>query len=132
MDWFEDPGAWAGRLLLTRGIALVYLIAFVAALRQGPALIGTHGLTPVPRYLRHASWRTSPSLFFLHWSDRFFRGCCWIGIVLALLALLGFADRLPVAGWMVLWLVLRNSVRRLTHSSVLNHVALTLNGPVWR
>lgn len=106
MDWFEEPGAWAGRLLFTRGIALVYLIAFVAALRQGPALIGTHGLTPVPRHLRHASWQKAPSLFFLHWSDRFFRGCCWTGIVLALAALVGLADRLPVAGWMVLWLVL--------------------------
>ena len=65
MDWFADPGAWAGRLVFTRGIALVYLLAFVAALRQGPALIGTHGLTPVPRFLSYASWAKAPSLFFL-------------------------------------------------------------------
>jgi hypothetical protein len=106
MDWFDDPGAWAGRLLVTRGIALVYLIAFVAALRQGPALIGTHGLTPVPRFLAHADWRRAPSLFFLHWSDRFFAGCCWAGIALSVPALTGFADRLPMAGWMALWLAL--------------------------
>jgi hypothetical protein len=106
MDWFSDPGAWMGRLVFTRGIALIYLIAFVVALRQGPALIGTHGLTPVPRFLRHVSWTRAPSLFHLHWSDRFFRACCWVGIALSLSALVGLADRLPIAGWMALWLVL--------------------------
>ncbi|MGY5883233.1 lipase maturation factor family protein [Modestobacter lacusdianchii] len=106
MDWFADPGAWEGRLVLTRGVALVYLIAFVAALRQGPALIGTSGLTPVPRYLQWASWRKAPSLFHLHWSDRFFTGCCWTGVALSAAALVGLADRLPLAGWMALWLVL--------------------------
>ncbi|WP_369138219.1 lipase maturation factor family protein [Modestobacter versicolor] len=105
-EWLADPGAWAARWVFTRGIALVYLVAFVAALRQGPALIGTSGLTPVPRYLQHTSFRRSPSVFHWHWSDRFFRGCCWTGIVLALLALGGVADRLPVAGWMALWLTL--------------------------
>src|SRR3954447_16906371 len=106
MEWLGDPGAWMGRWGFTRGIALVYLIAFVAALRQGPALIGTSGLTPVPRYLRFADWKRAPSLFHLHWSDRFFAGCGWVGIVLSGAALVGLADRLPIAGWLVLWLVL--------------------------
>ncbi|MCZ2850915.1 lipase maturation factor family protein [Modestobacter sp. VKM Ac-2978] len=106
MEWFADPGAWWGRWLFTRGLALVYLIAFVAALRQGRALFGTHGLTPVPRYLERASWKRSPSLFHLHWSDRFFAGCCWAGIALSAAALGGLADRLPLAGWMALWAVL--------------------------
>ncbi|GAA4734315.1 lipase maturation factor family protein [Modestobacter marinus] len=106
MEWFADPGAWLGRWVFTRGLALVYLIAFVAALRQGRALLGTHGLTPVPRYLEWASWKRAPSLFHLHWSDRFFAGCCWTGIVLSAAALGGLADRLPLAGWMLLWAVL--------------------------
>lgn len=106
MDWFADPGAWLGRWVFTRGLALVYLIAFVAALRQGRALLGTDGLTPVPRYLEWASWKRAPSLFHLHWSDRFFSGCCWAGIVLSAAALVGVADRLPLAGWMALWATL--------------------------
>ena len=106
MEWFADPGGWWGRWLFTRGLALVSLIAFVAALRQGRALLGTHGLTPVPRYLERASWKRSPSLFHLYWSDRFFDGCCWAGIALSVAALGGLADRLPLAGWMALWAVL--------------------------
>ncbi|MQA34620.1 lipase maturation factor family protein [Modestobacter roseus] len=104
MDWFSDPGAWLSRLVLTRGVAVVYLLAFVAALRQGPALLGSAGLTPVPRFLRHSSFRRAPSLFHWRWSDRLFAGVCWTGTALSLATLAGLADRLPVAGWMVLWL----------------------------
>jgi hypothetical protein len=106
MDWAADPGAWLSRLVSTRGLALVYLIAFVAALRQFRPLIGTSGLTPVPRYLARTTFRRSPSLFHLHWSDRFFAGCCWAGIGLSAGGLLGLADRLPLSGWMAWWLVL--------------------------
>nr|WP_246215166.1 lipase maturation factor family protein [Modestobacter muralis] len=87
-------------------MALVYLLAFVAALRQAPALIGAHGLTPVPRFLRATSWRTAPSLFRLRFSDRLLGAVCWTGIVLSAAALVGVADRLPIAGWMALWAVL--------------------------
>src|SRR3712207_5091886 len=106
MDWAADPGAWLSRLVFTRGLALVYLIAFVAALRQFRPLIGTDGLTPVPRYLARTTFRQSPSVFHLHWSDRFFAGCCWVGIALSAAAVVGLADRLPLPGWMALWLVL--------------------------
>jgi hypothetical protein len=106
VEWAADPGAWAGRLVFTRGLALVYLLAFVAALRQAPALIGARGLTPVPRFLRATSWRTAPSLFRLRFSDRLLSTVCWTGIVLSAAALVGLADRLPIAGWMALWVVL--------------------------
>ncbi|MGY1857308.1 lipase maturation factor family protein [Modestobacter sp. SYSU DS0290] len=106
MEWFSDPDAWLSRLVVTRGVAVVYLLAFVAALRQGPALLGTHGLTPVPRFLQHSSFRRAPSLFHWRWSDGLFAGVCWAGIALSLAAVVGLADRLPVAGWMALWLAL--------------------------
>ena len=55
MDWLSAPEYWLGRLILERGIAVVYVFAFVAAARQFRALIGEHGLMPVPRYLaRHS------------------------------------------------------------------------------
>jgi hypothetical protein len=32
--WYAAPGDWLGRFVFERGLALVYLIAFVAALNQ--------------------------------------------------------------------------------------------------
>ncbi|MGY1814066.1 lipase maturation factor family protein [Blastococcus sp. SYSU D00820] len=106
MEWLSDPGSWASRLVLTRGLALVYLVAFVAALRQFRPLIGTDGMLPVPRFLARTTFRRAPSLFHLYWSDRFFAAVCWTGIAGSAAALAGLVDRLPPAGWMAVWALL--------------------------
>ncbi|WP_104525345.1 lipase maturation factor family protein [Blastococcus atacamensis] len=106
MEWLSDPGYWASRLVFTRGLALVYLVAFVAALRQFRPLIGTDGMLPAPRFLARTPFRRSPSLFHLHWSDRFFAAVCWVGIGLSTAAVLGLVDRLPLAAWMLVWALL--------------------------
>ena len=49
MGWLSAPEYWLGRLILERGTAVVYVFAFVAAARQFRALIGEHGLLPVPQ-----------------------------------------------------------------------------------
>jgi hypothetical protein len=101
-----DPGYWGARWLVTHGIALAYAIGFTAALRQFRPLMGTDGLLPVPRYTARTPFRRAPSVFQLHWSDRFFAGCCWVGLVLSLAALAGVVERLPLGGWIAVWLVL--------------------------
>ena len=106
MDWLSDPGYWTGRLVFTRGLALIYLVAFLAALRQFRPLIGTRGMLPVPRYLARTPFRRAPSLFHLHWSNRFFAGCCWAGLVLAAAALVGVVEQLPLWAWMLVWALL--------------------------
>src|SRR5689334_21251393 len=63
-------------------------------------------MLPVPRFLARTSFRRSPSLFHLHWSDRFFAGVCWAGLVLAASALIGLVERAPLWAWMVVWLLL--------------------------
>src|SRR4051794_17943714 len=63
-------------------------------------------MLPVPRFLARTSCRRSPSVFHLHWSDRFFAGCCWIGLLLSAAALGGLVDRLPLPAWMAVWAVL--------------------------
>src|SRR6266513_3056883 len=40
------------RFLLERGLAAIYLVAFVVALRQFPALCGERGLEPAPGFLQ--------------------------------------------------------------------------------
>ncbi|MEO6795294.1 MAG: lipase maturation factor family protein [Mycobacterium sp.] len=106
MSWFSGSGYWLGRLVLERGIAAVYVIGFIAAARQFRALIGEHGMLPVPRYLRRRSFRLTPSIFHLHYSDRFFAGICWLGATLAAALAAGGGDLVPLWAVMLIWLLL--------------------------
>jgi Lipase maturation factor len=106
VDWLSDPGSWAGRWVFTRGLALVYLVAFLVALRQFRPLLGSRGMLPIPRYTARTSFRRAPSVFQLHYSDRFFAACCWIGLGLSAAAVAGVVDRLPLWGWMAVWALL--------------------------
>ncbi|MFD7502908.1 lipase maturation factor family protein [Streptomyces sp. NPDC059850] len=109
MEWFTSSGYWLSRLVFQRGLAAVYLLAFLTAATQGRALIGERGLTPVPRFLARVPFRRSPSLFHLHYSDRFFTALAWLGAALAAAVLAGAADDVPLwaamAAWLVLWLL---------------------------
>jgi hypothetical protein len=109
MGWFNAPQYWLGRLILERGIAVVYVFAFVAAARQFRALIGEHGLLPVPRYLDRLSFRQTPSIFHVHYSDRFFATVAWLGALLSAAMAVGLVGALPlwaaVLGWLLLWVL---------------------------
>ncbi|KNB52212.1 lipase maturation factor family protein [Streptomyces caatingaensis] len=106
MEWFTASGSWLSRLVVQRGLAAVYLVAFLSAARQFRALIGERGMLPVPRFLAHAPARRAPTLFRLHYSDRFFALCAWTGAALAAGALAGAADEVPLAAAMAWWAVL--------------------------
>jgi Lipase maturation factor len=106
MGWLSAPEYWLGRLILERGTAVVYVFAFVAAARQFRALIGEHGLLPVPRYLARHSFIRTPSIFHLHYSDRFFATVAWSGAALAAGVAAGLADVLPLGVTVLLWLLL--------------------------
>ena len=106
MGWLSAPEYWLGRLILERGTAIVYVFAFVAAARQFPALIGEHGLLPVPRYLARHSFIRTPSIFHLHYSDGFFATVAWLGAALAAGMAAGLADVVPLAMALLLWLLL--------------------------
>src|SRR5689334_4757619 len=107
MAWLNAPEYWLSRLILERGIAVIYVFAFVAAARQFRALIGERGLLPVPRYLARESFARSPSIFHFHYSDRFFATVAWSGAALSAAMAAGLADVLPlwavVVAWLVLW-----------------------------
>jgi hypothetical protein len=106
VSWLSVPGAWLGRLLFERALAAVYLIAFTVALNQFRPLLGDRGLTPVRRFLALVSFRESPSLFKLHYSDRTLVAVAWGGIALALTALVGLPDRGPIWAFLAVWLAL--------------------------
>ncbi|MEE6179496.1 lipase maturation factor family protein [Mycobacterium sp. 050134] len=106
MGWLSAPGYWLGRLVLERGVAAIYLIAFVGAAAQFRALIGERGMLPVPRFVAAQSFWRSPSIFHLRYSDRLFAGVSWFGAALAAAVVAGAADLVPLWAAMVVWLTL--------------------------
>ncbi|MGW4734247.1 lipase maturation factor family protein [Streptomyces shenzhenensis] len=105
MDWFTASEYWLSRLVFQRALATVYLVAFLTAALQFRALIGERGMLPVPRFVARVPFRRAPSLFHLHYSDRFFAVCCWAGCAVSAALLAGLDSLLPTAGAMALWLV---------------------------
>jgi Lipase maturation factor len=106
MRWFTAPEYWLGRLVLERGVAAIYLIAFVAAARQFRALIGEHGMLPVPRYLARQSFWGAPSIFHFRYSDPLFAAVSWFGAALSTAIVAGVADLVPLWAAMLMWMLL--------------------------
>ncbi|WP_236246024.1 lipase maturation factor family protein [Streptomyces sp. CC210A] len=104
--WFASSDYWLGRLVFQRGLAGLYAVAFLCAALQFRALIGERGMLPVPAYVRRVPWRRSPSLFRLHYSDRFFALCAWGGAALAVALAAGAGDAVPLGAAMLMWAVL--------------------------
>ncbi|MFJ9903256.1 lipase maturation factor family protein [Streptomyces sp. NPDC101152] len=105
MDWFTAPGYWMSRLVFQRALAGVYLVAFWTAARQFRALMGERGMLPVARYVERVRFRQAPSLFQLHYSDRFFAFCAWTGCAVSAALAAGLDSRLPLWAGMSLWLL---------------------------
>lgn len=106
MEWFTAPEYWLARQVLQRGTAAIYLVAFIAAARQFRALMGERGLLPIPRFLARTSFRSAPSIFHLHYSDRFFAIVCWVGAAISAALVAGVGDMVPLWAVMLAWLLL--------------------------
>ena len=118
----EDPSLrgtyWLTRIVWTRVLAALFLLAFTIALHQNEALIGAHGLTPVCRSpgLRSFNivdnWnalRAQPTLFELRCDDLMLRGVAFAGAILSLFVLIrGAANVLIYATLYMLYLSIVN------------------------
>jgi hypothetical protein len=107
----ESPGYGITRFLILRLLGLVYLMAFLTLVNQGPALIGRHGLLPVGDFLddavaslgsRAAGFRALPSIFWFADGDAALLAAGWIGVALAALLIAGYANALTLAALAVL------------------------------
>ncbi|WP_329348376.1 lipase maturation factor family protein [Streptomyces sp. NBC_01261] len=105
MAWFTAPDYWLSRLVFQRALAGVYLVAFLTAARQFRALIGEHGMLPVPRLLARTPFHQAPGIFQLHYTDRFFAACAGTGCAVSAALAAGLDSRLPLWAGMLLWLV---------------------------
>ncbi|MCY7287798.1 MAG: lipase maturation factor family protein [Cryobacterium sp.] len=106
MDWFGAEDYEIARQVLQRGVAACYLIAFVSAVNQFPALLGDHGLLPVARFVAHVRFRESPSVFHVYYSDRMLRILAWSGAVVAATLVVGLPQLGPPWLPMVAFLLL--------------------------
>ena len=106
MDWYGDSGMELTRIVVSRGLALVYVIAFVVAVRQWPALLGDHGLLPVRRHLQGTTWKRAPSLLRIRCDDRSVLAASWLGALIGVAVVAGLVERAPAPVWIVCWLAM--------------------------
>jgi hypothetical protein len=103
--WFGD--VWLVRLLLQRGMAAIYFVAFLSVVRQFKPLLGENGLLPVPAFRRRVSFREAPSLFTWRYSDGLLDIVSWTGLVISACAVLGLTEAGPlwlsITAWLLLW-----------------------------
>ena len=99
----EESHYWLARLVFTRTLALIYLIAFLCALNQFRPLLGQHGLQPVPVYISRVPFRASPSLFYFLPKDWAYAAAAWAGIALSCVAISGVADRQAIWWSSLVW-----------------------------
>src|SRR5215210_6613688 len=100
------PDYAVARFAIERGLAAIYLIAFVVAARQFPALSGERGLETAERILGFTSFRETPSIFHWRYSDRLLVSTSGVGAVISLALVLGLPQQAPLPVTMVAWLVL--------------------------
>jgi hypothetical protein len=105
-DWLAAADGHVARFIVERGLGVIYLIAFVVAARQFPALCGERGLEPAPELLRVISFRQAPSLFHWRYSDRLLIAVSAAGALLALGVVVGVVGAAPLPVTMVVWFVL--------------------------
>ena len=94
------------RFAIERGLGALYLIGFIVAARQFPALAGERGLEPAPRFMAATSFWQAPSIFRLRYSDRLLLVAAWGGAMLAAAMVLGIPQHAPLPVTMLAWLTL--------------------------
>jgi hypothetical protein len=100
------PDYTIARLVIERGLALIYLIAFFVAIRQFPALCGERGLEPARAFLARARFLDAPSLFHWGYSDRRLGVVAWTGAAVSVTLLIGMPQQAPLPVTMLAWFAL--------------------------
>lgn len=103
------------RQVLQRGIAALFLVAFISTLNQFRPLLGERGLLPAPELLdwvrssKRAGRRLHPTLFRrLAYTDRRLVALCWAGIAVSAVLVAGIPQLappwVPMVCFLALWI----------------------------
>jgi hypothetical protein len=93
VEWFVADGYLLARELVQRGVALVYVLGFVAVVHQWRPLLGVAGLTPAAEVVARTRFWQAPSLLRRRCTDGVAMTLAWSGLVLALLLVAGVPQR---------------------------------------
>ena len=105
----NPPTYWLTRFMILRLIGVIYAVAFLVLINEIIPLIGSDGLLPIGTYLKQVSnalgstgagFRRLPSLFWFIHSDAALLISAWIGFLLSLIVVAGYANALLLT---VLW-----------------------------
>ena len=105
----SPPSYWLTRFMILRLLGVIYAVAFLVAINEIVPLIGSDGLLPAGIFLkevRHALGSTSagftrlPSVFWFGHSDGALLTVSWIGFVLSLVVIAGYANAPIIA---IIW-----------------------------
>jgi hypothetical protein len=108
LRWAGPPRGYVlTRWLILRLLGFVYVFAFLGLIVQGPALLGSHGLTPAATYVDllrgdGMTFWDNPSLFMWGASDTALAVWAYVGLGLALACVIGYAN-LP--SLLALWFI---------------------------
>ena len=108
MGWFDATDYELARQVLERGIAAVYLIAFLSTMAQFRVLLGERGLQPAPTFIRRAGDRLGPTLFRRRYSDRLLVTVTALGAIVSASLVAGIPQLapswVPMAAFLLVWL----------------------------
>ena len=98
------------RVVLQRGIAVMFLIAFASTAAQFRALLGEHGLLPVPKLLESKQHLRGFTVFrYWRYTDNRLMVVAWVGMALAASVILGLPQWgppwVPMLVFLALWLL---------------------------
>ncbi|GAA2896142.1 lipase maturation factor family protein [Microbacterium esteraromaticum] len=121
MDGFAAVEFGFAREVLQRGIAALYLVAFLSTLNQFRPLLGERGLLPAPELLDWVAGSKSrrrmlrPTVFArIRYTDRRLVVLCWAGMVIAGLLAIGIPQLAPPWVPMICFLLLWGGYMSIT------------------
>lgn len=107
MDWFSGDDYEFARQVLQRGIAAIYLVAFLSTAAQFLPLLGERGLLPAPALIAGRRGIRGPTLFRWGYSDRLLLIVTWVGAGIALTLVLGLPQQgpawVPLIAFLAIW-----------------------------
>ena len=97
----DKPTYWLTRFMILRLLGIIYAVAFLVAINEILPLIGSDGLTPIGIFLDQVSkglgssaagFVRLPSIFWWFHSDAALLVSAWIGFILSIIVVAGYAN----------------------------------------